>query len=121
LDLLKLTKKSVSPLIQQGSNAAQAGMVKFKKAISQTPPDAQEIEKFLDSKGISFKSTALLKKWGVMPHTKLSASALFLDADGNAEHWDDRLRRFIPKDAERKAFIAPFVEKDIGLWLPLVR
>ena len=95
-------------------------MDKFKKAIGQTPPTAQDVRQYLDSKGIPFTQAEQLIKWGVMPHTKLSANALGLNADGNAEHWDERLQKFIPDNSKRMAFIKPFVEKDIGIWLPLV-
>ncbi len=98
----------------------QKGVGAIKRAVGQTPPTAQEVRQYLDSKHIPFTQAEQLIKWGVMPHTKMSAGALGLNADGNAEHWDDRLRRFIPDNSKRMAFIKPFVEKDIGIWLPLV-
>jgi hypothetical protein len=100
-------------MIQKGVGAVQ-------KAIGQTPPTAQEIRQYMDSKGIPFTQAEQLIKWGVLPHTKLSADALGLNAEGNQEHWDDRLTRYIPDARARMKFIQPLVQKDIGIWLPLV-
>jgi hypothetical protein len=93
---------------------------KFKKAIGQTPPTAQEVRQYLNSQGIPFTQAEQLIKWGLLPHTKMTASTLGLNDQGNQDHWDDRLRKFIPNDRQRYAVIRPFVEKDIGIWLPLV-
>ena len=98
----------------------QKGVGAIKRAVGQTPPTAQEVRQFLDSKGIPFTQAEQLIKWGVLPHTKLSASAVYLDATDNSNHWNERLSKFIPDARKRASFIAPFVEKDIGIWLPLV-
>lgn len=58
--------------------------------------------------------------WGVMPHTKLSASALGLDADGNQESWNTKLQSRIPDAHARAQFIQPLVQADIGVWMPWI-
>ena len=108
--------RAVSPI----SSMIKKGVGAVKRAVGQTPPTAQEIRQFLDSKGIGFTQAEQLIKWGVMPHTKLSASSAYLDARDNAAHWNEKLSKFIPDARQRREFIRPFVEKDIGIWLPLV-
>jgi len=108
--------RAVSPL----GSMIKKGVGVVKRAIGQTPPTAQEIRQFLNDQGIGLRQAEQLIKWGVMPHTKMTASTLGLNAQGNQDHWDDRLSKFIPDVRQRHAFIKPLVDKDIGIWLPLV-
>jgi hypothetical protein len=118
--LLPYLTKDVTQAAHAVGSMIKKGAGAIKKAIGQTPPTAQEVRAYLDRQGVPHNQTELLIKWGVMPHTKLSADSLGLSKSGNADHWDHKLRRFIPDPAMRSKFIKPFKEKDIGIWLPLI-
>lgn len=111
---------AVSRVVSPIGSMIKKAVGAVKRAIGQTPPTAQEIRQFLDAKGIPFTQAEQLIKWGVMPHTKLTADALGLNTKGNSDHWNEKLSRFIPDPRKRQQFIQPFVEKNIGIWLPLV-
>lgn len=110
---LSRTVAPVGSMIKKGMTAVQ-------RAVGQTPPTAQDVRKFLDAQGIPMRHTEQLIQWGIMPHTKLSADSLGLNTQGNQDHWHARLRKWIPDDNQRQAFIKPFVDKHIGIWLPWV-
>lgn len=106
--------------VKAAAGAVKTGVGAVKKAIGQTPPTAQEVRQFLDSKGIGFTQAEQLIKWGVIPHTRMSADALGLSVADNSDHWHDRLRKFIPDNNQRATFIKPFVAKHIGIWIPFM-
>lgn len=118
----KRAASAVGRAVQPLGHMIKRGVGAVKRAVGQTPPTAQEIRQFLDSKGIGFTQAEQLIKWGVLPHTKFKASELFLDRPkDNYDHWNERLSKFIPDAKARMKFIQPLVQQDIGIWIPLVK